>query len=73
MTSSEGDVHKVQRALAHGLFGNAVRFEKTEYSDKDRVSADVYRLVQNSGPGKPLSVHCSPPLRQYESQIVGNA
>ena len=53
---------KVQRALAHGLFCNAARFEKTLYSatEKHHTGTDVYSLVHNTGPGltPPTSLHC---------------
>ena len=53
--SSEGDVERVQKALLHGLFANAVVFDKTEYDDsrKHRTGQDVYCLIHNTGPGKP--------------------
>ena len=58
LKSCEGEVEVVQKALAHGLFCNAVRFETTTYSatEKHHTGTDVYRLVHEAGPGAaPLS------------------
>lgn len=43
----------MQRALAHGLFAAAARFDKMEVSEKHHMGTNVYRLVHQSGPGQP--------------------
>lgn len=57
LQSCEGDTEKVQKALAHGLICNAVRFETTSYSatQKHHTGIDVYKLIHNASPGKPLT------------------
>lgn len=49
--SAEGDVEKVMRALAHGLFPNAACFEKSEADQRHHKPTDIYRLVQDFTPG----------------------
>ena len=43
----------MQKALAHGLICNTVRFDNTIYSatEKHHTGTDVYRLIHNAAPG----------------------
>ena len=52
--SAAGDVEKVHRALARGLFINAVRLESTSYDmyDSARMGAHAYALVRSGGQGE---------------------
>ena len=58
--SCEGDIERIQKALVHGLFANAVVFDKTEYDDaqKHHTGQDVYRLIHSTGPGVSHSHGC---------------
>ena len=53
MESAAGDVEKVHRALARGLFINAVRLESTSYDmyDSARMGAHAYGLIRSGGQG----------------------
>ena len=49
--SAAGDIEKVQRALARGLFVNAARLEGTAYDLKDisRMGTHSYALCRSGG------------------------
>lgn len=49
--SCEGDVDKIRRALAHGLFSNAARFDRLEVPERHRPGFYMYRLVHFAGEG----------------------
>ena len=51
--SAGGDVEKVHRALARGLFVNAVRLEGTSYDmyNSARMGAHAYALIRGGGSG----------------------
>ena len=51
VVSAEGDLEKVMRALAHGLFPNTACFEKSEAEQWHHMPTDIYRLVQDASPG----------------------
>ena len=59
--SAEGNVEQVQRALAQGLFANAVRFVGTAYDIKDlrSLGQHTYHLIRNTGPGACMTTPAS--------------
>ena len=54
LASSDGDVEPVQRALAAGLFDNAVQLRDTVYEsvDVNYTGTDTYRLIRSTGAGE---------------------
>ena len=64
MESAAGDIERVQRALARGMFVNAARLEGTAYDIEDlaRMGTHSYALCRSGGgPGEhqsQLSLAC---------------
>lgn len=63
----------MQRALARGLFINAVRLESTSYDmyDSSRMGAHTYALIRSGGQGEHSVCDASLPCRA-ESTLQGS-